>query len=530
MPNWRLNIVALALAVGPLVGRAVAADVQHLVLLLPSRPVFVRLEARLGERDFRTAWKDYSQRLFHYLDHNGDGRLTNHELGGALHWWDEMQALSSGRTAEDADPLEDDEITFAEWTEVGRHVGQQVRCVSRRAPESSSQELWSRLDRNSDRALSRQELESSYGLLARLDFDQNEIIEASELRPYENPLNRYFRQQTAGVAGGESEEMVRAYSPNEVDRPFVDELFARYNGRSPDAVLSTQEIGLDQETLARFDTDDSGSLSVGELARLLRKPPCQLALAVQLGPDTPAEKRVEFLQVDGRPAALESYVARQADGSLLLAIGSEQVRLTAVGNGLVAAGDSALKTQFKSSDRDGNGYLDQKEAGAGQPFRAMDRNGDDKVFEDEYLAWAGQQAELAQSRVQLTSVDHGRVLFDVVDANRDGRLAQRELKEAAGKLPKWDTSGNGLLAEDEIPHTIVVTIASGPAIAMEIGGSGTPQRVISGPRWFQRMDANADGDLSIREFLGTRQQFQSLDADRDSLVDASEAARRKSDE
>jgi hypothetical protein len=38
------------------------------------------------------------------------------------------------------------------------------------------------------------------------------------------------------------------------------------------------------------------------------------------------------------------------------------------------------------------------------------------------------------------------------------------------------------------------------------------------------MDRNGDGDISPAEFLGTREQFDKLDLNRDGLIDAAEAA------
>jgi hypothetical protein len=51
-----------------------------------------------------------------------------------------------------------------------------------------------------------------------------------------------------------------------------------------------------------------------------------------------------------------------------------------------------------------------------------------------------------------------------------------------------------------------------------------PVTTTTGPAWFQAMDRNADGDLSRGEFLGTQQQFLHLDHNRDSFIDAAEAA------
>ena len=45
----------------------------------------------------------------------------------------------------------------------------------------------------------------------------------------------------------------------------------------------------------------------------------------------------------------------------------------------------------------------------------------------------------------------------------------------------------------------------------------------AGPVWFQKMDRNHDGDVSRREFLGPRDQFDRLDRDDDGLIDAAES-------
>ena len=45
----------------------------------------------------------------------------------------------------------------------------------------------------------------------------------------------------------------------------------------------------------------------------------------------------------------------------------------------------------------------------------------------------------------------------------------------------------------------------------------------AGPSWFQRMDRNADGDVSSREFLGKLALFKRLDRNGDRLISAQEA-------
>jgi hypothetical protein len=45
------------------------------------------------------------------------------------------------------------------------------------------------------------------------------------------------------------------------------------------------------------------------------------------------------------------------------------------------------------------------------------------------------------------------------------------------------------------------------------------------PRWFTSMDANSDGAISQREFLGSPEKFAELDADGNGLVELAEATR-----
>jgi len=58
-----------------------AADVQDVVLLTDARPVHVRLHLRVNNKPYAEKWDGFMDRLFKYLDRNGDGFLARPRPG-----------------------------------------------------------------------------------------------------------------------------------------------------------------------------------------------------------------------------------------------------------------------------------------------------------------------------------------------------------------------------------------------------------------------------------------------------------------
>src|SRR5262249_46260827 len=150
---------------------------------------------------------------------------------------------------------------------------------------------------------------------------------------------------------------------------------------------------------------------------------------------------------------------------------------------------------------------------------AADRNGDDRLSRRELAAYLDQSVDATESRLMVTAADSGRNMFDILDADRDGRLGRRELRDAARRLKGYDRDGDGRVALAEIPRTYQLSAGRGPffrrrGVAFESYDSPFPGR--AGARsdevsWFLHMDRNRDGDVSPREFLGTADDFRKID-------------------
>ena len=74
----------------------------------------------------------------------------------------------------------------------------------------------------------------------------------------------------------------------------------------------------------------------------------------------------------------------------------------------------------------------------------------------------------AATRLSLQVTDQGRILFELLDDDLDGRLTPRELRTAAGLLTTRDRDGDGALDSHEIPRRIKLELARGVDLPNQI--------------------------------------------------------------
>jgi Ca2+-binding EF-hand superfamily protein len=319
--------------------------------------------------------------------------------------------------------------------------------------------------------------------------------------------------------------------------PAVKELLARYDKNGRDKV-SADEIGFPKELAAKIDTAGSGWLGSKELARWVIFHP-DVELTLRLG-RSPGGDRVQLPDAeDNKPAFAPAKTGENA-----LSVALESIQMTLVRSESQPPQNQGAKQQylqqFKALDTRRNGYLklDQLKQLTKDPnapiilalFAWADRDTNDKLTEKELSDFLDLCLGLRNTQVRLTFADNGQSLFELLDANRDGQLSIRELRTAWKRLEPHDKAKKGAVARNEIPRQYQVVVSQGApfmnqnAQAGQNFGVSVVQSIPSrGPLWFRKMDVNNDGDVSEREFLGSKEDFKRINTSGDGLISVEEA-------
>jgi Ca2+-binding EF-hand superfamily protein len=565
-----LGLTAWLLAAEP--APAVNEDSHDFVFLAEARPVLVRVQVRIAGRPLQAARDDFMKHLFAHLDLDGDGVLNKEEvervpspnqlLGGGF------AALIGASGAPKRDTLDadkDGKVTPAELSAYYRKNGfalfqfqlnpkdnaarAQLAYLGGARPDPEvaavSKAIFTRLDADKDGKLSAEELAAAPEALLRLDENEDEIVTVAEMVPDAKPPSAMAMMAgRAKPSGTDNTIVVPIPTPGRVPAELARHMQQRYGSGKKDKKLDRKALGLDEATFARLDADKDGLLDADELAGFVKRAP-DLCLAVHFGANDKAKAPLELTAVDGRMPALADKV-KTRDGLLLLDLGATRAELRRRdeekgSDRLMDFVRPQLVAQFKAADTDGNGILDMAEAKKsrffGGIFKAMDRDNDGKVTEKEFLAYLDTAQDLrkrAESAcATLVLRDQSRGLFSLLDADGDGRLSVREMRQAPKLLRQLDRQSKGHLRPEDLPHIYRLTLRRGPAnaennqeaiiIQRYLGGYREEASTGRGPAWFRKMDRNRDGDVSRKEFLFSDEQFRRLDTDGDGLISVEEA-------
>lgn len=517
--------------------RAVPGDAQDLVLLLDARPYLIRLHLQVHGRSYQKSWDETVGHLFRFLDVDGDGVLSKKEAALAPSNAQWVQLMNGVTVEPDAAPDFGDAMTVSRekflryYRDSGAGALQIEWGWRPPAQDRLSDALFKQLDKDTDGALSREELNDAAAALHALDRDGDEIIRAVELDPSGmTPAFTFtFRASTDAQQVPHDFPFVILHDGDRGDA-LVRALLARYD-RNKDQKLSRDELPLEKAMFDRLDKNHDGRLDAGELAGWRNLSP-DLEMIVPL--EHSARQDILVLpSSEEKPRRLAAVMPPGRDGSLRIPVDEKQLEL-------VRSNTARTIRQNLLKQFDGvagkSGILTEKVIYQ-PPFpfvallRLADRNGDNQLSRQELADFLDLQEKFFFRSSYLTVVDRGPSLFEFLDTDHDGRLSPRELRSAWTRLEPWDRAHTGRITRQQVPRQFQMVLSHGqPRSHLSPVGPGYADMPLfrdraRGPLWFRKMDRNGDGDVSPREFLGTAEQFRRIDCDGDGLIDADEAAR-----
>ena len=322
-----------------------------------------------------------------------------------------------------------------------------------------------------------------------------------------------------------------------------------------DGQLSAAELEQCAKTLLAFDDDDDGVVTAEEFATLrdllmgndqaTMSRTVSRAAALHLEPSFPAD-RLNYLLTD-------LYAPQQdLQPGLFPALIAQYQKLDANGDGLLDQDEIAtlltiaphlqLTVEFTSGNEKSPGRSSLKVGDHIPELVIADTKSTDRAVvmlgttrlvvmaEDLTTALLPAQAAAA-TEIRLMVHDNCDSLCELLDADADGRLGEREISSGPRTLLQYDANHDGVLEPNELPYTMIVAFMRGERPEEESyyrPRSTTARSAPTGtPEWFIRADFNGDGDVSRREFLGTNEQFSQLDTNGDGFISAAEASAAK---
>ncbi len=413
-----------------------------------------------------------------------------------------------------------------------------------RSENSDQSSVFVQMDADQDGILDDGELAQCSVRLAKLDLNGDFIVSGSEVRPPEMDPQAFMRQRNQNV------DDAFIFMNPEDERATATSVLRRYSFSN---AIVLDDWPQRADLFGLLDSDQDGELVARELRRIIAAPSdmvFQLAMpeihssdatlenASQQSTDDAEKKRGEN---DGEKAAASKvrfrYHARMLNQwSTVLGnqvIDLPNVRFRAQLLDTLDQENLRIRTEQQASQlgitpthsrdvEDMSGAIQNQATLAG-----LDFDDDKKVTYEEIEKAVSWKAQLTEPFVRIRAVDPPDAWFVWLDANWDDLLSEQEIANAPRRIAQVRKSDETTLSASLLPMQLqlVFTRTFGDEQAFQRLTPSTPDQPnpnASALDWFQAMDANMDGNVTLREFLGDISSFEALDINHDRILTANE--------
>lgn len=525
---------------------AVAAETKpapkRFILLAPSGPLIVDLVLRINGEAYEVTHERLVEEALAAADEDQDGQPTWEEVANSPRFaygqFGNLAIANEEQKSQLIRMYDRDRDSLVDRDELPRFLTRNAgggRAFSLRSSNEYRSDNRTRspvrlaLDTDLDGAITDEEFRAAPARLLKHDSDDDEIVVLNDFKSTleERPgqmsnRRRTTEPDTALLIDDRTKWNYAEYSLRELyaygdqlkpsDWPMVPELYGQLD-QDQNQLLDKDELeGLADvpahvELLAEFGAEQDTSMEDAESGP-------RLDIEI-VAPEIEAfvvaiHRHGSRISVELRDAEVEFFV--NEDPSL---INYRQV----------------AQNQFVMLDEDKNGYLDEDEfpdslPGFAVPLEAVDQNGDGQVYAEELAKFLYLRQAAYRGQVRARAADQEDALFTALDHDGDGRLNAKEIHRSSDRLRTMDHNDDGRLQSHEIPGSMVVGFIRGNPqqdnALFTMPTTNAARRAARAPRWFQGMDANGDGEISSREFVGTNAKFQHLDTDGDGFVSTEE--------
>ncbi len=379
------------------------------------------------------------------------------------------------------------------------------------------------LDSDKDGVLSAEEIAAAGERLKSRDADDNDLLYANEIAGSAQQGGRNVQVIRRGTATYQQTGIL--LGPAVQASAVFSALRQKYKNK--DNKVTADSFGTLPGLFKQLDENKDGQLQQNEVLELNKVKP-HIQIAVNLGKNEDA-KPISLVSLD--PSVEKSGEVKDRTISL---------KRPGLNLGLAVPQSRNVNYNFATTaerymqryDKDNNKYLDEKEMAGNlaRQFKMWDADNDGRVYAKEITEMYTRMRAPQMSQVRAQVAEQGNSMFLALDETGDGRLSLREMRTAHEQLKTFDKNTDGQITVDEIPVTLSVNFSQGAygyqyVRTIQARGTRTPNQpaTTAGPEWFTRMDRNGDGDVTLKEFLGTEEQFKKLDTNGDGFIERKEA-------